>query len=57
MWTPAPNGDALVDGVDLSSVLAAWGACGETCPADLDGSGTVDGADVSILLGLWGTCW
>ena len=51
------NGDALVDGVDLSSVLAAWGACGETCPADLDGSGTVDGADVSILLGLWGTCW
>jgi len=57
MSTPALNGDALVDGVDLSSVLAAWGACGETCPADLDGSGTVDGADVSILLGLWGTCW
>jgi len=50
------NGDAVVDGADLTVLLAAWGPC-VGCAADLDQSGVVDGADLSILLGGWGTCW
>ncbi|MHC4870170.1 MAG: hypothetical protein ACYTE2_10915, partial [Planctomycetota bacterium] len=57
--TPCPpdlNGDGLVNGADLSEVLAAWGSTCSDCPADLDGSGTVDGADLTIVLGSWGEC-
>ena len=50
------NGDALVDGADLSIVLGSWGPCAG-CPSDLDGDGVVDGADVTVLLARWGTCW
>ncbi len=50
------NGDALVDGADLTVMLGAWGPC-DDCPSDLDGDGVVDGADVTILLSAWGTCW
>jgi hypothetical protein len=45
------NGDGRVDGLDLGSLLAAWGTAG---PADLDGDGSVDGADLGILLSNWG---
>ena len=60
---PAPpcpsdlNGDATVDGADLSLVLGAWGPCGGgACPCDLNADGTVDGADLSLVLGAWGPC-
>ncbi len=48
------NGDGIVDGADLSTLLGAWGDMGG--PADIDGSGLVDGADLSTLLGYWGDC-
>ena len=52
------NGDAEVDGADLSLLLGAWGQCDdpEACAADLTGDGQVDGADLSLLLGAWGPC-
>ena len=46
------NGDGLVDGADLSALLAAWGT--DDPDADLDGDGNVDGTDLSTLLGNWG---
>ena len=48
------NGDGVVDGADLSTLLGAWGESGG--PADIDGSGVVDGADLAALLGEWGVC-
>jgi hypothetical protein len=45
------SGDAIVDGVDLGMLLAAWGSTGHG--ADLDLSGAVDGADLSFLLANW----
>lgn len=47
------NGDGMVDGADLGSLLGQWGGPGS---ADLDGSGSVDGADLGLLLGAWGPC-
>lgn len=47
------DGDNMVDGADLSVLLAGWGIGGA---ADLNGSGTVDGADLGILLAEWGSC-
>jgi len=46
------NGDGVVDGLDLSVLLGAWGAC-SGCSADIDSSGVVDGVDLSALLGSW----
>ena len=50
------NGDGQVDGIDLTVLLAAWGACPSAgdCPADLDGSGAVDGLDLTAMLADWG---
>lgn len=45
------NLDGLVDGSDLSIVLASWGPCPSPCGADFNGDGAVDGADLSIWLG------
>jgi hypothetical protein len=42
-----------VDGIDVGSLLAQWGASGD---ADLDGSGEVDGVDLGLMLGAWGVC-
>ena len=51
------NGDGLVDGADLSVLLANWGSCATLeCPGDFDESGIIDGADLSALLGAWGPC-
>lgn len=49
------NQDGVVNGIDLSMLLAAWGACPPKggCPADLDHSGEVDGADLALLLAEW----
>ena len=48
------NGDGIVNGSDLSSVLGFWGQ--SDVVQDLSGDNFVDGADLSILLGAWGLC-
>ena len=51
------NGDGIVDGADLATLLALWGACGdEFCSADLNLDGQVNGADLASLLAVWGPC-
>ncbi len=47
------NGDHIVGGADLATVLGGWGQPGVT---DLDDNGTTDAADLAILLGSWGPC-
>lgn len=47
------NLDGVVNGVDLSTLLASWGNRG---PADLNADGTVNGVDLSMLLASWGSC-
>ena len=49
---PDLNGDGVVDGADLSSLLGGWG--GTSTDLDLDGDGQVGGPDLAILLGAWG---
>ena len=58
--TPCPadlNGDGVVDGLDLGTLLAQWsGLPGSPvcpCSADLDGNGVVDGLDLGQLLADW----
>lgn len=46
------DGNGLVDGSDLGTLLGDWG----TALADLDGDGTTNGADLGALLGHWGPC-
>jgi hypothetical protein len=46
------NGDGVVNGADLATMLAAWGAC-DGCAADLNGDGAVNAADLAILLAAW----
>jgi hypothetical protein len=51
------NGDELVNGVDLTALLAEWGfADGPIRPSDFDLDGVVGGSDLATLLGQWGTC-
>jgi hypothetical protein len=52
------DGSGMVDGLDLTQLLGAWGPCNPTTPCleDLDMNGFVDGADLTILLSYWGTC-
>lgn len=45
--------DGLVDGADLTMLLAGWGKGGQT---DLSGDGTTDGTDLAMLLASWGVC-
>lgn len=47
------NGDGLIDGFDLGTLLANFGTAGL---GDLDGNGLIDGADLGTLLGEWGPC-
>ena len=56
-WAASPgdlNGDGLVNGKDLTLLLADWGDADDS-PADLDRDGAVGPADLEILLGAWGT--
>jgi len=46
------NGDGVVDGNDLGTLLGQWGAC-PACSADFNGDGVVDGNDLGVLLGNW----
>lgn len=48
------DGDGVVGGTDLASILGYWGSDNPTF--DLDESGTVDGADLTIILARWGLC-
>jgi len=47
------NGDGMVNGTDLASLLAGWDASG---PADLNEDGIVNGTDLASLLAAWGSC-
>ena len=49
------NGDGVIDGADLGSLLGEWGAC-PGCRADFNDDGQVDGDDLGTLLGQWGPC-
>jgi hypothetical protein len=48
------NGDGVVDGADLSALMAEWGA--SDSDVDLDFNGVVDGSDLARLVGAWGVC-
>jgi hypothetical protein len=45
------NGDGVVNGADLGSLLSQWGQPGT---ADLNGDGVVGGADIGVMLANWG---
>ncbi|MAJ46834.1 MAG: hypothetical protein CBC35_05945 [Planctomycetes bacterium TMED75] len=47
------DGNAVVDGMDLSIVLASWSTDGD---GDINGDGTTDGIDLAQILGTWGVC-
>ena len=49
------NGDGMVDGADVGSMLVAWGPC-VGCPEALTENGIVGGADIGLLLANWGPC-
>ena len=46
------NGDGIVGGADLATLLGQWGSSDPQ--TDLDGDGIVAGSDLAILLGCWG---
>lgn len=46
------NQDGIVDGSDLSRVLAGWGTYDESI--DLDGDGIIGGGELGYVLGAWG---
>lgn len=50
------NGDGVVNGVDLGTVLAGWGAAGGGTASDLNSDGVVDGVDLGLVLAAWGGC-
>lgn len=51
------NGDGVVNGADLATVLERWGVVvdkfGRLC--DFDNDGVVGGADLAVVLGHWGS--
>lgn len=49
---PDINGDGVVDGTDLTTLLGDWNAPGG--PADINCDEIVNGLDLTILLGSWG---
>jgi myo-inositol-hexaphosphate 3-phosphohydrolase len=52
------DGSGSIDGVDLATLLGAWGSDEPNLDPtlDLDGSGDVGSGDLAVLLGTWGTC-
>ena len=48
------NGDGVVGGADLSSLLGSWGS--KDLALDLSGDGLINGADLTIILSVWGDC-
>ncbi len=55
LWDGDTDGDALVNGIDLSRLIAQWGAVptGARSAADFDGNQVVDAADMTTLLANW----
>ncbi|MCI0365335.1 MAG: dockerin type I domain-containing protein [Phycisphaerales bacterium] len=51
---PLPDGDGLVNVVDLLAVISNWGAAGGA--ADVTGDGTVNIADLLAVISAWGVC-
>ncbi len=53
---PDFNGDGMVNGSDLATLLANWGECPKegACVADLNDDGVVNGSDLATLLANWG---
>ncbi len=47
------NGDGIINGADLSTMLSNWGGSGAT---DLNGDGVTGGADLAVILSGWGNC-
>jgi len=49
------DGDGIVNGADLGTLLGFWGSCEDCdkCAADFDGNCAVDGSDLGALLGYW----
>lgn len=45
------NGDGQVNGIDLATLLSAWGSNNYT--ADINHDGIIDGRDLSVLLAAW----
>lgn len=45
------NGDGIVNAVDLSILLGAWGS--DDLVADINGDGVVNSTDLALLLGGW----
>jgi hypothetical protein len=50
------NLDRVVNAVDLSVMLSAWGSCKSNCPSDLNADGVVNAVDLSEMLSTWGAC-
>lgn len=50
------NHDGIVNGADMTLLLAAWGSGDSSFETDLNGDCMVDGADLTILLANWGRC-
>ncbi|RMH30072.1 MAG: VCBS repeat-containing protein [Planctomycetota bacterium] len=48
------TGDRIINALDITLVLNAWGLPGG--PMDLNGDGVVDGVDVTFMLSSWGPC-
>ena len=48
------DGNGVIDGSDLTQILASWGT--DDPLADLNEDGVVAGQDLTILLGRWGLC-
>jgi formylglycine-generating enzyme required for sulfatase activity len=50
------DGDGVVNGNDLASVLGYWGPCA-ACAGDVNGNGAVNGEDLAVVLTRWAsTC-
>jgi len=51
------DGNAQVNGTDLTILLSAWGTNGQgTFDSDLNDDGIVGGSDLTIVLSGWGAC-
>ena len=48
------DGDGVVAGSDLATLLGAWGS--EDPEVNLTGDVLIDGADLASLLAVWGAC-
>ena len=50
------DGNGVVEGSDLTILLASWGLTGDSLPTDLNGDGEIGGSDLAIVIGNWGSC-